>query len=207
MYITLGLGLALLLVWGWSFPSLGWGVGPWCRVGPSSLGLGLVAFCGDNFLHNYNQIMTNISEGGGKKKTGVGPSGRGSGRGWPFGSGLALSFSGLVLVALRGGVGFLGRLALPSWGWGWASPLLGRGWPEGLAFPVGLALPLLGSGLALPSLGIKVGTSFSLLGLPRGWGWSFPLLGWPFLLLGGRWPYLGITIITGKRGKNTKKQL
>ena len=86
------------------------GVGPWCRVGPSSLESGLAALCGYNFYDNYKHTMTNISEGGGKKKTGVGPSfsvlklalrgGVGSfGRGWPFllgvGVGRPLSWAGV----------------------------------------------------------------------------------------------------------------
>ena len=95
--------------------------------------------------------MTNMSEGGGKKED----------RGWPFGFGVGPSFSGLVL-ALRGGVGFFGR-----------------GWPFLPGVGVGRPLSWAGvgpQGLAL--LGVRVGTSFLLLGLPRGVG------GWPFLLSG-----------------------
>ena len=93
------------------------------------------------FYHNYNHLMTIIYEGGGKKKTGVGP----SGRGWrPFG----------VELAFRVGVG-------PSFlGLGLAVPSLGQGLAPGVGASfsgLGLALPV---GLALLSLGIRVGPSF-----------------------------------------------
>ena len=80
---SLGLGLAI--------PFLGWRlalrVGVWSRGWPFLLGgSGLAAFGGYNYNHDYNHTMTTISEGGGKKKTGLALR---VGVG-PFGSGLAL---------------------------------------------------------------------------------------------------------------------
>ena len=104
-------------------------------------------------------------------------------------------------------------LALPSWGWGWPSPLLGRGWQQGLALlgvrvrpsfsglgsalRVGLALPFLGLGLALCG---GVGPSFLGLVLPVGLalpclGLALPSLGWALAHLGRGWLFcLGLWV-------------
>ena len=107
--------------------------------------------------------MTIASEGGGKKKTGVGP----SGWCWPFLLGLKL--------ALRGGVGFFGR-GWPFLLWGGGSPFL---FGLELALCGGVGPSFLGSvllvGLAFP-LGVE-GWPFLLAVGVAPWGW-----GWPFLL-------------------------
>ena len=120
--------------------------------------------------------MTIMSEGGGKQKTGVGP----SGWGLPFGLGLALpfrvwglrSFSGLELALRSEGWPFLFGFGIGASCWvgpsfSWVGVRLSFSWLRvGPSFPV----------LQL-ALRVGVGPSFLGSGFSRVWGWPFLILG------------------------------